>query len=217
MTAPVHHLPADWLIAYANGSIGSAEAVLVATHLTLCPPCRERAAIAETAAAQALTAASPMDLDPAGLDAVLARLEDPEDPEPTPPAARSHPVLPRPVLELVGDVDRLPWRWLAPGIRGVDLPVPTDGLPLRIVEMAAGIHLPHRHAGHEAGIVLQGGWTDQTGHYGRGDVAVFTPDIGVHDQRIDDGVPCVALILNDAPAIPENPVAALFARWFFQI
>lgn len=216
----MHHLPADWLVAYANGSLAPAECVLVATHLTLCPTCRAVQAMAETAASGALTQATPVPLDPGGLDGLLARLDLPEEA----PAARpvhapaSGLLVPRPVLDLLDrPFEALPWRWLAPFVRGVDLPVPTDGLPLRLVEMSAGAHMPHRHAGNEAGVILQGGWTDQLGHFGRGDVAISTPELGVHDQRIDLGVSCIALVLNDAPAIPANPVAALFARWFFQI
>ena len=39
-----HHLPEDRLAAYAAGTAGEADALLVASHLVLCPDCRRRVA-----------------------------------------------------------------------------------------------------------------------------------------------------------------------------
>ncbi|MEZ4323352.1 MAG: cupin domain-containing protein [Myxococcota bacterium] len=216
MSAPQHHLPDDWFVALASGTLAEAESLLAATHLTYCPTCRDRLALAEVAAARALEAAGPVDLDPGGLDALLARLDEPE-PEPAVPQT-ADPVLPWPVLRITGPLASLRWSWLAPGVRGVDLPVPTTGLPMRLVQMRAGVQMNHRHAGTESGVVLAGGWTDEYGTYGRGDATFCDPELQpVHHQRIHDDADCIALVLNEQRALMDNPLFTPIARMLFKI
>lgn len=211
---PTHHLPADWLPAYAAGTLTEAHSVIAATHLVLCPVCRAHALTAERAASLALIDAPPQELDPAGLDAVCARLDEPDRAETSPSGSSLFPL---PLVERIGPPDAVRWRWLAPFVRGVDVPVPTEGLPLRVVRMRAGTRLAHRHAGEEVAVVLQGGWTDATGHYVRGDLAWYPGDMALHDQRVDAGPPCVALVLNRERAVFTHPWASRIARRFFRI
>ncbi|MCB9673614.1 MAG: zf-HC2 domain-containing protein [Alphaproteobacteria bacterium] len=214
MTAPTHHLPEDWLIAYAGGGLTEAQCVVVATHLTLCPACRQTLAIAEEAAASTLMRAE-APLDPAGLDALMARLDEPEAPEPPAPVDA---VLPWPVLRFTGPLAGQPWKWLGPGVHGVDLPQPTDGLPLRLIRMRAGARMPHRHEGFESGVVLAGGWDDEYGTYRRGDATVYAPDTHpTHDQRIHDDADCIAIVLNESRAVVEGRLFGPLARLLFRI
>ncbi len=208
---PREHLPDDWIVAYAAGTLSPAEAVVAATHLTLCPTCRHADDLARAAAASELARGPEVALDAASVDELMGRLDDADDDEPPPQG--SDPVLPWPVLRLCGPIADLRWRWLAPYTSGVDLPVPTSGLPLRLVRMRAGARMPHRHTGREVGVVLQGGWTDQWGHHERGDVALNEDLEHVHEQVIDPGVDCVTLVLNDAPAIPAIPFGKLLSTW----
>lgn len=213
---PHHHVPDDWLVAFANGTLPEAEALVLATHLTLCPLCRSRLDVAEELAAAALTTPdAPAVPAPAGeLDALLQRLDEPT---PEPSAPPTDPVLPLPVLQHTGPLADVSWQWLAPGIRGVDLPLPTTGLPLRLIRMRAGTALPHRHAGSEAGVILAGGWDDQFGTYRRGDAAFLPAELdGVHEQRIHDDEDCVALVLNEAKGIVDG-LAGPLARLLFKI
>lgn len=225
---PNHHLPADWVIAYAAGTLEPAEYIVAATHLTLCPVCREAVRVAEAVGARALAQAAPVSLPPGTLDSLLARLDDPEPTRPTGDASRAGAapitpafdptgLLPGPLYALAGPVEQLKWRWLAPFIQGVDLPVPTRGLPLRIVRMSAGASLPHRHVGTEVGLILQGGWTDQYGQVARGDLAIVDDEEAVHQQHIDRDGPCIALVLNAAPGVPANPLVALIGKYLFKV
>lgn len=213
---PSHHLPAEWVAGYAAGALADAEAVVAATHLVYCPVCRRATADAERVASLALEDASPIPVDPRGLESVLARLDGPT---PALPAPAPDALFPAPLRALAGPSASLPrrWRWLAPGVRGVDLPVQTSGLPLRIVQMAPGLHLPHHHAGEEAAVVLQGGWTDATGHYQRGDAAFFEADGAMHDQRIDEGRSCIAVVLNARRARPAGALRRMLGGLAFRI
>jgi putative transcriptional regulator len=87
------------------------------------------------------------------------------------------------------------WRWLGPGIRLMPL-VPRDaaGTRLDLVRVAPGVGLPgHGHTGPETACILQGGYADETGVYGAGDIA--EGDVGLeHTPVALPGPDCICLI-----------------------
>lgn len=213
MSTPVHHLPEAWLVAMAAGTLGEAESVVVATHITLCPQCRNDLALAEEIAAGAMNKAPEVAMNPGGLDALLARLDEPAPPEPVFP---TDPVLPWPILQHTGPLAQVKWKSLGPWVSGIDMPHQSVGLPLRLVRLSAGVYLPHRHVGSEAAVILAGGWTDETGHYQRGDAFYAEPSDHVHEQRIDEGPPCIALVLNEQRGKVDG-FLGLLAKAFFKV
>jgi len=63
----------------------------------------------------------------------------------------------------------------------------------------AGAALPqHTHEGAEYTLLLTGGFSDETGHYRRGDVAIADPSID-HRPVADEGEDCICLAVTDAP------------------
>ena len=200
MTA--HHPPDEQLLPYVAGTADDATALLVACHLTLCPSCRDRVAHAEAVGGALLEATTAPAATEGLLEATLARLDDPE-----PESEVEHDpdgVLPAPLAARVGRFEALPWRWLFPGVHGIELPTEGRGMPVRLLRLAAGGHVPlHEHRGDEITLVLTGGFTDASGHYVRGDVCARDEE-GVHEQRIDDGEDCVVLVVADAPFRPRS-------------
>lgn len=211
--SPTHHLPASWIVAWAAGTMDPAREVLAAAHLTLCPHCRYEVRQAEQLGGAVLDRAIRADTAPAGsFDALMARIDEPER-EPTRSTHDPSGVLPASVARYTGPYNDVRWRWLAPRVHGVTLDVPTSGLPLRLIRIAAGHRLPlHDHAGAERGLVLRGGWRDQTGHYRRGDACFVDPDLKGHEQVMDTDTDCIALVLNDGPIEAHNPILRLAAR-----
>lgn len=219
---PEHHLPDELLLAYATGTASAPIALLVASHLTLCPACREKAATYE-AVGGALLAEAAIDtrgavdggeptLDDGALDALLARLDAPREPEPE-PVYDPDGVLPAPLVRRVGAFRDLRWRWLAPDTHGVKVMDRPGHLPVRLVRIRPGAVLPpHDHTGVERALILGGGWSDEVGHFERGDVAYVEADRTDHRQVILDAVPCVALVVNDAPLRCHNPLMRLVTR-----
>ncbi|MEQ1503821.1 MAG: cupin domain-containing protein [Myxococcota bacterium] len=217
-----HHPPDDLLAAHAAGAADDAEALLVATHLALCPVCRDACAALDAVGGALLGAGAvlPGDPGPAGpsvgmsadaLDAALAatlgRLDAPDTdvPRPMPPADGPND-LPMPLRALTGPLSAIPFRAAAPGIWKFELPQSRPGRPVCLVSLRPGLVVPpHRHSGAERGLVLTGGFADETGHYTRGDVSFRTPDEAEpHHQRIDDGERCVVLMVDDGPKIPTT-------------
>ncbi|MCO4747838.1 MAG: ChrR family anti-sigma-E factor [Proteobacteria bacterium] len=208
---PIHHIPEEELIAYAGGATTEGLALFVATHLALCPDCRAVVEDWEAAAGLELEDQEETELPSGLLDRVLAELDD--TPLPADEAPPDRAVLPQPLRGYVGDVHELQWRRLVPGIRQVVLPFQIDGTPLRLFELQAGLKIPvHTHTGTERTLVLTGGFTDQAGQYGPGDVS-FLDDSENHVQVIDPGEPCIALIAADGPLVPRS-VTAWLLSWF---
>ncbi len=216
MTTPVHHLPADALAGYASGEACEAEALLIATHLALCPACRGAVAKLEDLGAATLLSLEPA--PPLDLDAMLARLDDPEPVPTVAPRPRVAPTgalraFPEPLRSYVGDFDGLPWKTKIPGVRSAELGVALGEVPVRLNVLRPGLRLPrHTHAGRELTLVLQGGFENGHGHYGRGDIEVGLPD-DVHAMVIDAGDPCIALSVNEGALEPVDLLGRLVSKF----
>lgn len=200
--SPHHHLPSEWIVAEAAGTNEAPLSLLVAVHCTLCPHCRARLDRAESIAAGVLETIEPVAVSDADLEALLQRLDEP---------LPEQPVDPRFPAPLAPFVTGRSWRWLAPRLQTIDLDLPTpSGHPMRLLKMKAGSNLGHRDGGEERAVVLQGGWTDSSGHYELGDVYHHVGR-SHHDQRVDPGEDCVALLYNDAPVVLPPPFDRMFS------
>lgn len=157
MSASFHPID-DVLLAYAAGSLDQAMALLVASHLTLCPRCRDEVARAEAVGGVLLDDLPPTDTALGLLDAVLARLDEPAPAVPVslpPPAPGS--ILPQPLRQsLGGDLDRVRWKRLGQGLEQA-LVLQSGRSRARLYRIAPGLRIPeHGHDGTELTLVLQG-------------------------------------------------------------
>lgn len=194
MSPPTHHPGDALLLDYAGGGLGEAGGLVVATHLALCPGCRHAVNELEAVGGALLDEMEPDALAPGALDALLARLDEADEPVPprrAPPSPGSL-VIPEPLRSHVGgDLARMPWRPMAPGFQCVDIRL-NHGERARLLRMKPGAAAPrHTHDGLELAIVLQGGFSDSLGHFLRGDVAVG--DGSVDHQPVADAEGCICL------------------------
>ncbi len=198
-----HHLPDDLILEYAAGAASPPDALVVACHLVLCPVCRARVAAAEAAGGALLHDAPPGEVSAHVRAATLARLDEAVPPAP-PLTGDPDGILPAPLAAHVGAFSALRWRWRFPGVHEVPVPVTHEGMPARLFQLAdGGVVPPHQHVGRETTLVLTGGFTDDSGHYTRGDVCARDEE-GVHRQVIDRGEPCVVLVAADGPFLPRS-------------
>lgn len=222
--APGHHPTEALLLDYAAGTLHEPAAVVLATHLSLCPTCRARVRDLD-AVGGALLDALPVATPSAGaLDAVLARLDAPE-PAPTvrPLAATAsfddatRRLVPQPLRGYLGaSLDRLAWRPVARGLDVHPLALAGAGFRTELLRMRRGEGIPrHTHRGNESVLVLDGGFTDETGHYGRGDLAL-SDDTIVHRPVADPDGDCLCLIVLEGGVRFSGPfgrVLNLFVRY----
>jgi len=213
MGMPTHHIGDDLLLAYAAGTCSEAEALLVATHLTLCPMCREQLEQLEALGGALLEEMPEEEVDDSLLESVFAKLDG------TPgagmagagaaPIARSRGgretgqrqiIIPRPLQAyLDDDLEALPWKSLKRGIDQLPLTTAAGSARAKLLRLRSGVSVPtHTHAGTELTLVLTGGFSDDRGHFLRGDVAYADEEVE-HRPVADPGEDCLCLAVLDAP------------------
>lgn len=196
---------------YAAGILPPPLQCLVASHLALKPDNRRF-----VAAMEGLCGAALEDL-PAGpvrdRDAKLAAIFADEAPMPAAPAIRC-PVMPSPLTTMLGcGVNDIQWRRRLPGIREYE--IKGDGsCEAKLYRINPGRVMPsHTHDGSEVTLVLHGGFSDPTGHYRRGDIAVADAELD-HHPRADDDEDCICFAVIDAPLRLTGPVGRIVQRLF---
>lgn len=194
-----YHPSPETLLAYAAGSLPEPQSVLIATHMSLCHECRKTVAEMDRIGGALLDRLEPADIEPDGLERLMARLDEPVPATAVAPPPAADPVLPAPLRAYVGrTIDAIKWRWLANGVEDFVLPIPTSERFLcRLVRVGAGRTIPsHTHDGDEMTLVLSGGFSDENGAYVRGDVALGDPSIE-HRPVADADGDCICLIVTE--------------------
>lgn len=207
---PTHHLSDDLMMAYASGHLGEAESLVVATHLALCPTCREQNRDLEMVGGALLDDMKPAEIGEDSFAAVMDRLDrsvsndDADDPSTgrmmpgEPVAARFKTPIPQPLRGyLDADPNDLRWRPVIRGLEEYVLDLP--GSRTKLLRIQPGASMPqHSHDGLELTLVLTGSFSDTTGRFARGDLAI-TDDSVDHRPVADLGDVCLCLTVVDAP------------------
>ncbi len=199
-----HPAPEELLLDYAAGTLPEGPALAVALHVALDPAAR-RTVDALSAMGGAMLEHGTADegaggFGEAALEAVLAKLgAAPVDARPAPVAARpGFDWAPAPLRRYLGGKD---WKKAFGGFEEIRVDLHGDGHRVSLLKLDPGKGLPvHRHVGTEYTIVLQGGYSDNTGNYGVGDFAVG-PGPQEHQPIADPGPPCIALIVVEKPIV----------------
>lgn len=191
--------------AYAAGCLDPAFALLVETQAALRPSVAKTLARGEIIAAALFEAEAPTALADDALDRAFAAIDGFDL---QPPAARQAArvagqaldeiiALPEPLRRTVLQVNEsTDWRFTAPGIRRLSMDLGGDA-ETELYRIEPGAAVPrHSHKGAEFTLVVAGGFSDETGSFGPGDLAIKGPD-DTHQPVADlDGV-CFALAVRD--------------------
>jgi putative transcriptional regulator len=166
--------------------------LLVASHLTFCPCCRDKLARLEALGGALLTEADAVPPEPRCLERALAAIARDV---PAPAAERRDPPLPRPLCRLLPP--SLPWQAVAPGLSAVWL----DGFaPERVglLHATPGVRIaPHGHPGLEGTLVLEGRMRDGGRTYGRGELA-FADERIEHAPEAVGEAGCLCMVVQAA-------------------
>lgn len=213
MHSPTHHPTEDMLLEHAAGTLPEAVSMVIAAHLTLCPACRTEVRRFESIGGALLEQAEPAALA-GGFAALMARIDRGEGEQEAPPSPRPSPsgdeaLYPRPILRyLEGGAPH--WRKVTPSLSEHVLAV--AGRP-RLMRIRAGRPMPrHTHEGEEMVLVLRGGFSDSTGHYLRGDLALADGAID-HQPAADEDTDCICLSLVQGSLRLTGPIGRLINRF----
>lgn len=212
-----HHPSDDLLALYASGGLDEGTALLVATHLALCPACRTQAARLEAVGGVLIDRLSPAAMQDGSLEAALARIDTAgaaiERPAPVVHDERARRI-PEPLRGYLGGrLDSLGWRKIGPHVRYVDVMPRRSGISVRMLRIAPGAALPdHGHNGAEHTLVLEGSFSDETACFRRGDVE--SADVqDTHTPVAGTEAECLCLAVTHAPLRFRGLVNRVVARW----
>ncbi len=202
--------PLDALLAaYCAGALDPATHALIASHLILAPQNRRFVAALEDLAAGEVERAAPSPLS--DRDQRLAAIFN----SPVPYASlASSSVLPGPLLRLIGsDIGDLKWRKKLPGVREFKVGESERG-EASLLWIGGGRRVPsHTHEGSEVTLVLKGAFSDVTGNYRRGDIAIAEADLD-HRPMTSETEDCICFAVTDAPLRLTGPVGRILDRFF---
>jgi putative transcriptional regulator len=174
------------MLDFAAGGLAPASALLVETHLRLSADGRGEARWAETLGGALLER-----IEPASIAATPLLAEEAADratmTDPSIAASRSL------ISAAIGAPAGLNWRWRAPALREVRLPVAGASL----MRLAGGRAVPlHDHEGDELTLVLRGAYGDESGVYRAGEIAFASAGVE-HGPYVPEGEECVCLIASE--------------------
>jgi putative transcriptional regulator len=217
---PTHVIGDELLMDYAAGACGESVALIVASHLTLCPEARQRLAVFEDIGGTLLDEIAPAAMSDDALDTLLDRLDAEEEggedeahrridvttAEASRDGTGADARVPAPLAAYLPDrLEQLPWK---PVMRGLDeVTIDVDAASVKLLRIKGGMAVPrHTHGGTEMTLVLTGGFADERGHFLRGDVAVTDSDVD-HRPVADPGEDCICLTVTDAPLKLTGPLS----------
>ena len=191
--------------AYAAGCLDPAFALLVETQAALRPAVADTVARGEIIAAAMLEAEIATEMSEDAADKALAVIDslngsailEPRAVDMAGQGLEEIVALPDPLRDAVFlSMEDNTWQFSAPGIRR--LKVDTGGkAETELYRIEAGAAVPrHSHAGSEFTLVVTGGFADETGAYGPGDLSVKGPE-DTHQPVADHDEVCYALAVRD--------------------
>lgn len=213
-----HHPSAALLFAYAGGSLTEGLSLVVATHLALCPSCRDRIRTLDAVGGALLDGLPPTPMADDAWRRILTRLDAPA---PTAVRARAGAstdrlgvALPQPLAGYVGRAAVQHWQWLFPGIRQIELlPRLASGAGARLLRLAPGRAASlHSHGGLELTLVLAGSYSDELGRFEVGDLAETDPDT-THRPVADAATGCICVMASEMPTRFKTLIGRLLQPW----
>jgi len=194
MPAITHHTPDAILAAYAAGNLPGPFSLVVAAHISLCLECRASFEAHQAAGGAVLETTRVEGLSADLKASVLDQLDAPVAPSRSFQRSGAYP---GPVMEaLKGKPPR--WKSLGLGVRQCIVSSGAEG-SVRLLQIPPGQAVPdHSHNGLELTLVLQGSFSDETGHFGVGDMEVADHDLE-HTPIAGAGDACICLAATDAP------------------
>jgi putative transcriptional regulator len=195
----VHHVNDDLLVSYAAGALSEGWGIAVATHLALCPACRQRSSAAEALGGSMLESLDGEALDAKSWDAVRARLTDAPT-QARPRLSATPATLPLPLRDYVGsDLDGVRWQMLGKGASQLRIRTADRSTQVRLLRIPAGKPVPeHTHGGRELTLVLSGAFHDGATVFARGDIEDADASL-THTPTATPEADCICLAVTDAP------------------
>ena len=204
-----HHLDDATLLAFAAGTVGEAHGILVASHLAMCPECRNDLRKAEGLGGGILELQTEQAVSDLCRAATLASLDAGVAAR---PKTTSKSDLPLALARALGDISiaDIKWHRKAPGVSVFDVPLSKGSkTKLKMLKLGQGRTMPeHGHGGEELTLILKGSYHDKMGRFTPGDVADLDTEVE-HQPIVDSDEDCICVVAFETQAIYKTIWAKL--------
>lgn len=213
------------LLDYAAGVLESPLEILVETHISLNAASAKQLRMLMQLGGILLEECEPVSLSEGALDAVMAEIAKGEHDRET--ATQDNVVafspshekkgvtvahLPRPLADYIPDLScEKSWRKISKGLSQCRIQFDGTEVEANIYRIAPGTSIPvHSHEGTEVTLVLAGGFTDETGAFGPGDIAIQETG-ATHKPVADDDGECIVFAINEGNIRLANPIGRVLS------
>ena len=217
------------LLDYVTGALDRPLEILVETHISLNSQSAKQLRMLMQLGGVLLEECEPVSLSEGALDAVMQEISNLEDTDTqnqapatstqdnivtfTPPSnATSTTHLPRPLADYIPDLScDKSWRRISKGLSQCRITFNGTEVEANIYRIAPGTAIPvHSHEGTEVTLVLAGGFTDETGAFGPGDIAIQETG-ATHKPVADDDGECIVFAINEGNIRLANPIGRVLS------
>ena len=194
-----YHPDTRLLNEYTSGTLPLAQSVCVSLHLNYCHQCRRAHQRLQQLGSALFEEMAPQQVDDSLLRTVMSRL----DAEPQPLSYQTMPAdnTPPPLIQrlMSGDYEDLGWEKVTSDVRISRLRTGDVDNEFALYHIGAGASIPrHTHKGTELTLVLEGGFSDEEGHYEVGDFIMRDAE-HQHSPTATRDRDCICIGVLDAP------------------
>ncbi len=202
----IHFHPDDNILAeYSAGSLSTALAISVKSHLYMCSKCRERVSQLNLVGSALVMNANIEDEDKnyhkQTFSALMERIRStPNDTFPHErDQANSDPSLPPIIQSLIPERNQIKWHRVSPSLKQANLNTGQSKYEVCLHKISKGGKVAHHdHRGMEATLVLKGAFSDENGTYKAGDFILRYPG-EKHRPCATQNQDCLCLSVTEAP------------------
>ena len=199
------------LVDYAAGALSQPLEILIETHLAMNPESAKTMQMLMQLGGILLEECEPVSLSEDALDKVMSAIA--EDEEPLQKVTHSeNSFLPRPISDYIPDLFcTKSWRSAGIGIARHDVKFSQSDMRATIYRIQPSRAVPsHSHTGSEITLVLAGGFSDESGTFGPGDIAV--QEAGeAHKPVADADGECIVFAVNEGDIRLAGPFGRVFS------
>ena len=200
------------LIDYANGTLPLALEVLVESHISMNPASAKSIRMLLQLGGALLENSEPISLSEGSFEKLMAEIESgfDNDQEIYTNVSNDNNLLPFPLRNYAQDINSPKnWKRIGIGLSEQAINFGDNFGSTKLYKIAPGYSVPsHSHDGNEVTLVLSGGFTDEYGTYGPGDISIQETG-AVHKPVADEDGECIVLAVNEGPIVLTGPVGRL--------
>ena len=199
------------LIDYASGSLPLALEVLVESHISMNPSSARSIRMLLQIGGALIENSEPISMSEGSFEKLMDEIESGQEEELVRSVvSNDNDKLPLPLRNYVSEDNfSKNWRRIGIGLSEQTVDFGDEYGNAKLYRIAPGCGVPsHSHDGNEVSLVLSGGFTDEYGTYGPGDISIQETG-AVHKPVADADGECIVLAFNEGPIVLTGPVGRL--------